>query len=111
MAEGYNKDAVIQEIEHFEKASEYKAKILAGCEAENLQKIIGTVEVICPHCSTQQVMPLALKRRCIRCEKSFQLYPKNSKSNLAYTEYNLRKLHLIHQWYSLVHHGKFMTIM
>lgn len=109
--EKYDKEEVAKEIDQFQKASDYKAKILAGSEAENLRKLIGNVEVICPHCTTKQVMPLALKRKCIRCEKSFQLYPKYTISNLAHTELNMKKLHMIHQWYSLVHHGKFMTIM
>ena len=109
--EKYDKDKVRQEIEAFERADKCKRKIYVGNEIEILKRRIGSVEVICPSCNRKQLMEISLNRKCVRCGRSFQLYPKNGTSKLAHTEINMRKLYLIHQWYSLVHHGRVMNIM
>lgn len=106
----YNKEQVRQQIE-FESADIMKTKEMQETAINNLKRIIGTVEVQCPRCKKIQLSESIKNKKCEKCGTLFQVYPKNKMSNLTKSESNMKKLHLIHQWYSLEKRGKYMTIM
>jgi len=98
------------EIDRFEKASDYKSKQMGMSILERLKIRVGTIDVVCPSCNQQQATESFSRKKCINCNRVFDIFPSRDKSRIADTPDNWKKRIYIQQMYALIKSGR-NTIM
>jgi hypothetical protein len=73
-----------EEIEAWKTADQIKTAQATGSIINELWRQVGSVTVRCPSCSKTMEVQTLKNKKCIFCNKTFQIIPKNSKSNIVY---------------------------
>jgi hypothetical protein len=97
------KQRLESEIEGFQRGDDFKTMEMRRSILERLRIRLGSIDVRCPYCSHKQKSESFKTKKCIQCNRSFEIFPKRSWSRVADTESNRRKKILILELYAILH--------
>lgn len=98
------------ELDNFERASEYKTKHMGMSILERLKIQVGNIDVFCPFCNQTQATESFTRKKCINCNRTFDIFPARETSRVADTAENRKKRLYIQQMYAMMKSGR-NTIM